>query len=71
MAIHLAALSTVIVCHMSTQHLVQVDELQNRMILSQKQVLQAELLKKIKVGSVVEVRIDAPLLILLCMYRVS
>jgi ribosomal protein S1 len=35
---------------------VEVDELQNRMILSQRQLLQAELLKTVKVGSVVEVR---------------
>ena len=35
---------------------VQVDEFQNRMILSQRQVLQAELLKTISVGAVVEVR---------------
>ena len=35
---------------------VEVDELQNRMILSQRQLLQAELLKTIEVGSVVQVR---------------
>ena len=36
----------------------QVDELQNRMILSQRQVLQAELLKTISIGSTVEVRLS-------------
>jgi hypothetical protein len=35
---------------------VEVDELQNRMILSQRQLLQAELLKSLQVGSTVEVR---------------
>lgn len=37
---------------------VEVDEFQNRMILSQRQVLQAELLKTISVGAVVEGRIS-------------
>lgn len=55
---------------------VEVDELQNRMILSQRQLLQAELLKTIEVGSIVQVRIcncghTIPFLARLSLHRVA
>jgi membrane protease subunit (stomatin/prohibitin family) len=41
---------------------VEVDELRNRLILSQKQVLQAALLKQVQPGDTVEARRRAPCL---------